>query len=691
MKTKTIRNYLFVLISVLAITMISCKNSSSGTYTGSDKQPLNITIAQNDMIKFTKTSGSRTIVAAPFSVNADANTGEPGLTFYLWGTAQSGQTLNPKNVTVTSDDGIVGKVVLDIDCYNWSLTLAACASNDVPAADPTPEQVLTKAVLVGYGNVDMMFTNSIKFTLTPKGLSKTGNVDLTLELATSGDPATAWTIPAGYVAKAYIYDITTGKEIAEGLSETVITNSDFNYTANGANIAPGTYSFQIEFTKADENRKYVWNDTLIILPGKTATATITIPNLVGTKPKEPASFNVQFNKHMGNSLDDEAEESKFPGYYTAHLSWDGSLVNTEMNFALQIAELKESTEVATRIEDATAFDAIWNDATKTNATYTFDYLNDIRANPRFYRDGSLFANNTWVDIYLELGKKYIARLYSENNAGYSTDASYVTITPVEENATLTTINRFRIKYWNQGGIWNEGEVIGEEKDGANKANYNLPRIEYYSQNTNTSPTMYYAVLNPKKAGAGETNSHASPYLYSGASDWIYWVTNLTSGTKYVYPENATVPDPYTATAYGGFKNLDLYAVYAREGAFEIYNDKDYDILASYVTAFEISGPTSTGDNVVSKATLGGANASATVSLILPSGTPTWVYDKVTFEISYSGVTYFNETQTGGARGTGNSFSIPLKQLTSGHIYNCKLTAQYQMTTISYPFWITLTD
>ena len=678
MKTKTIRNYLFVLIPMLALALFSCKHDTKGTYTGSDKQPLNITIAQNEMIKFTKTSSSnRTIVAEPFVANEN-------LKFYLWGTAQSGQTLAPKNVTVTSEDGIVGKVILDIDCYNWSLTLAACTASDLPAANPTGAQVLEKAVLVGYGNVDMMFTNSIKFTLTPKGLSKTGNVDLTLQLATSGDPATAWTIPEGYVAKAYIYDITTGAEIASGLSETVITNSDFNYTANDADIAPGTYSFQIEFTKTGENRKYVWNDTLIILPGKTAQETITIPNLVGTKPAAPEDFTVIFNKyHDGTQLQDETEESKYPGFYTAHFSWDGSGVNTEMNFAMEIAELTDDAVVDAAITDAAGFEALWG-TSATYKEYTFDYLNDIRGNQRFYKGGSLFANNTWVDLYLELGKRYIARLYSENNAGYSDDASYVVIDCEEPDEDLLTINRFRVKYWNQGGIWNEGETKGEENV---RAGYNLPRIEYWSQSETA-----YTVLNPLKAESPAVNNHASPYLYSGAADWIYWVTSLTSGTKYPYTANTTTPAPYT-----NFKNLDLYAVYARQGDFEIYNDKDYDILASYVAAFGITSPTKTGDNSVSKTALGfnlqtSPEATTTVTLTLPSdGTDTWIYDKVSFEISYSGVTYFNETQPGEARGTANTFTIPLKQLPTGYIYNCKLTAQYQMTTISYPFWITLTD
>ena len=185
---KNLKKWTLLFISLFIVTMTACKQSTSGSFTGSDKQPLNITIAQNESIKFEKTSRSaRTIVAEPFSAKTD-------LTFYLWGKAQSGQELAPKTVTVTSDDGIVGKVILDIDCYNWSLTLAACDSTELPTpanTTLTESEVLEKAVLIGYGNVDMMFTNQIKFTLTPKGLSKTGKVNLTLKLESGTN------IPAG--------------------------------------------------------------------------------------------------------------------------------------------------------------------------------------------------------------------------------------------------------------------------------------------------------------------------------------------------------------------------------------------------------------------------------------------------------------------------------------------------------------
>lgn len=676
MKTKTLRNHFFILISLLTLAFAACNQNATGTYTGSDKQPLNITIAPNEMIKFTKTGAGRTIVADPFSAR--------NLTFYLWGTAQSGQTLNPKNVTVTSQDGIVGKIILDIDCYNWSLTLAACEESQ--GASPSIDTVLQNAVLIGYANVDMMFTNSIKFTLTPKGLSKNGGVDLTLQLETGDN---AMTIPEGYTATAYIYDITTGEKILgsedEDLYQVISSfTTAHNYTANGAEIPPGTYSFQIEFTKDGDLREFIWNDTIIILPGKTVEQTIIIPNLIGKKPDTPEDFTVEFNK-TGESGTAIAEESDYPDKYVAHFTWDGSRVKTEMNFALEIAELADTSDVETLIaapiEDADAFEALWNGTGTTNEKYTFDYLNDIRADQRFFKDGSLFANNTWVDLYLELGKRYIARLYSENNAGYSEDAAYLTIVPVEEDAELTTINRFRITYVVQGGTWNEGADKGSEPEGSD-----LDKIVYWSKSDTP-----YEVLNPVKGENGKGSS-GHPYLYQGPADWIYWITDLTTGSKYPDADS----DPYTPDDYEGFENLELYASYSREGDIEVYNDKDYDILKAWVSAFGIeasaeadAGVSKISTNIVSKAELDDPTAT-TVSVALPDSID-WKYDKVSLKITYAKKTYFNKTQVGVANPDANTFDIALTNLPVGYVYNCLITAQYQMTTVSYPFTIYLTD
>ncbi len=677
MKNKTTKILSIVALALLTFAALlgSCKQHNVGTYTGSDKQPLNITIAQNEMIKFTKTNeAGRTIVAEPFQAD--------GLTFYMWGTSTSGQSLNPKNVTVTSTNGLVGKIVLDIDCFNWSLTLAACASNDLPDAI-TEEAIMAKAVLIGYGNVDMMFTNSIKFTLTPRGLSKTGFVDLSIKLQDG------MVLPAGYTATAYIYDITTGLPVKSAGANpadlfTVIeptTTTAAEYTANDSAIAPGTYSFQVEFTKAGENRKFVWNDTLIILPGKTAEKDIIIPNLIGTIPADPSQFNVYFNKYgdkAGSST--ELEEAKYPGLYVAHFTWSGSGVSTETNFALELVEIADNFDLengltAASINSAAGFTEILATAANYNAEYMFNYLNDIRASTRFYKTGSLFANNEFVDVYLELGKRYIARLYAENNAGYSQNAAYLVINPVETGAAMNTINRFRVKYYPQGGIWNEGAQKGQEGPAGQ-----MNKIVYWSQSDSSHK---YNVLTPVK-GQNGLGSTGNPYLYKSVADWIYWLKDLASGDKYDYDTTVTT---YTPLPYDGFKNLNLYAVFAREGDFEIYDDKAYDIKAAWVNAFGYNGTiTSSETKTFSK---NGATA-ATVTVKLPENNP-WKYDKVSLSISYSGMTYFDNEQVGAAANVANTFTIPLGLLPVGVVYNCVITAQYQMTTVSFPFTINLTD
>ena len=150
---KNIKNLFFILIALLTVALCSCKGSASGSFTGSDKMPLTISITSNENIKLfnTKTNAGRTIVA-------DAFTTDSGLHFYLWGTALSGQPLKPKEVNVTAIDDYNGKVILDIDCYNWSLTLAACSESitipnpyaDDDAVESKIEEIINKAVLIGY-------------------------------------------------------------------------------------------------------------------------------------------------------------------------------------------------------------------------------------------------------------------------------------------------------------------------------------------------------------------------------------------------------------------------------------------------------------------------------------------------------------------------------------------------------------
>ena len=191
--------------------------------------------------------------------------------------------------------------------------------------------------------------------------------------------------------------------------------------------------------------------------------------------------------------------------------------------------------------------------------------------------------------------------------------------------------------------------------------------------------MDYHVINAISPGTA-----ADPYLYKGPADWIYWVKDLTSNTKYDATNN--VPN-----AYAEFKNLNLYASFAREADIEIIDDRTYDILAAWLNAFGLDGTVSkVATNTFSK----GEATETSVILIVPAageGEDPWKYDKVRFEISYAGVTYFYEEQVGAVRGSANTFTIPLGNLPTGSVYNCLLSAQYQMTTVSYPFTVLITD
>lgn len=696
-----------IAATLLGMLLLCCKNDLSGEATVKGEgittgDTLNISITTDENLQIfqidEQENVSRTITSEAFKIG-DSGVGD-SLFFYLYGHAQSGQELLPKLVSVSSEDGITGEVIIDIDCYNWELTLVACETDGLT----TESDILSDAVLIGYANVDMMFTNEIKFTLSPKGLTKKG--DIKLQIALQDD----WPIPEGYVATAGIYDLETGNAVtgfsgATGdidLSEELYNQSvspevnSFNpvasfttdsYTANGASIAPGSYLFQINFTKENENRKYVWNDTVIILPGKTTTSItgadgnlttqIIIPNLIGEKPVAPSDFRVTYNE-------DENQDAN--GFYSAEFTWDGSAVDTEMNFALDLMLLTdEQTTPASLVASDTEWETLVDN---NNKVLTFDYLNDVRKDLRYYKAGSLFANKSSLTLYLELGKRYIARLYSENNAGKSVTAAYVTINDDSNGNKYTVINRYQVTYHIQGGTWETGAT----------SKVFLDQVNYWGQSDNS-----YTVINPvgeTDAGTGKkVGTTANPYLYSGAADWLYWAEGL-GGEKYDY--DSSTPNVYPPNPYAGYKNLDLYASYSRIGNVEVYDDNNYDILASYVSGFGVaeSELKKNETNIFSKANgtpivEGGTELKTEVSIKLPEPSeetdPTWVYDRVIFEISYGGRTYLAEEQVGAARGTANTFTIPLKNLPSGYVYNCKLTAHYQRTVISYPFTVSLKD
>lgn len=718
--TRLIAISLAIVISLFT----ACNNSLTGAATVKGEgitagNPLNINISTNENLKIFKTENtSRTITTDAFEAdNTD-------LKFYLWGTSTSGDTLDPKLVDVSSADGITGTVILDIEALNWDLTLAV-VDNDATLEGPGKEDAIKDvAVLIGYANVDMQFTNSINFTLSPKGLKKTGTIGL--KLVRDND----WPIPAGYKVTAGLYSTVDMAEISSDYTELLVDsdhandffigvadyadNLDANYTAGHNEIDPGTYVFEIRLTNDNDNRKYVWNDTLIVLPGKETNKTIVtadtlseeiiIPNLIGTKPVSPKDFKVTYNE------DDDTVASD---WYTAHFSWNGDDVYTEKNFVIKLAELSDDQETPDAV-DASNWEDLWEHAANT---FVFDYnaMNNAtdpetnKPNPNYvaYYDrkvaGSILANNTSIDLLLELGKRYIACMYSENDAGYSdmdsTDpsiapeelAAYMNIQNDSNECAYTVINRFRVTYHTQSNTasWETS------------ATPNLIATKVYHWGHSDKA---YDVIAPRGTGSTpNAGTEENPWLHDGAADWLYWIEDPQTQVKYSYaPDNQYEPDDYE-----GYKNLDLYAEYSRNSNIIIYDDNDYDILPGWVEGFGFSkgaiSKTSTNefskadgdDETINEKTVKTTTVKVTIPTV-PAGeeldpTKNWIYDKVLFQITYGGKTYVSQEQIGAERGQTNEFKINLKTLDAGRIYNCKITAHYKRTVVSYPFTVLLKD
>lgn len=637
------KKWTLALSALLLIFAVACnQNPNKFSIKGeniSDQRALNVSITaqEDDLITFTPSSAAsaRTIIAESFVLNG---TDGEQLFFYIFGQSVSGVVQEPKEVTVTSDDGITGKVIIDIDCLNWDLTLAATTTQGLTSVD----DVMNDAVLIGYANVDMQFTNVIKFTLAPDGLTRSGGVDLGISLEND------WEIPEGYEAKASIVNKKDGSIISNADATELVktlysTDGNTNCFANPDtpenrftfdNIAPGTYTFRVDFTKENERKSFHYTDTIIILPGRTIEKNIIIPKKVQDKPSAPINLQLTY--------DENSEDAVYDGFYSATLTWEDTS-NNENNFAIDILELADDA-------DPTAADA-WED--EGNILYKYNFANDIRSGePHFYKAGSLLANNESISLYFELGKRYLIRIYAENE--FLSDPLVL----------RETVNRYRLSYYLQGGSWEDGS--GPKF--VEKIN------EYYTQTA--APGITIKAPSGVQTGTTTTGTAETPWLYMGEANnavtWYYWVTDLSANTKYD-----------TTIGYEGFKNLNLYAVYARDGEVEIYDNSDYDILDEWITSSMFA--TASKDSTISYE----RGSDTEVTLTLSPADVTWKYDNVSLAILYSGKTYFYQEQVGSQ--TGNTFTISVDNLQSGRVYNFILSANYNHTHVSYPLSINILD
>lgn len=653
---KIFRNCIGALALLLGLA--GCQNSLEGDSVSGDgiEGLRTLTVEIKNYSEFVEESSVQANRFAPArSIMPDAFKTSDTLSYYLYGKASNGEEKEWTSVTVEN-----GKFTLDVEPYNWNLTLAvtADAATKITEADDLAA-VKGKAVLIGYAAVDLTrHANSASFTLKPDGLTTSGHVGLKTSLEGN------WTIPDSINSvRLGIYNLTNGKAVTysdDDNSTTVVSvaRTDFSKTfgegkvpgkfgESEKDLAPGTYTFKVEFLDAKNECEAEWSDSIVILPGKTNDKTVAVPDVIGAKPAAATDFTASYVS---------GTEDSTPGFYDVKFEWKGAACVNERSFEIDLLDVTGSTVAAIPTDEATWESAV-TDSGNTAVTYGAAVIED-----QLYTEGSLLANNTSLTMKLPLGKAYVARIRAVNRAG-SSDNAYVTVGTgkgTEKVFEGTFINLFRIRYNLQGGTYTpDGETA------------------------QTAPIVDYA-------------SKETAYRVPDATNTL--VKNNISWTKWKKADNTYVD---TTEKYSGPANIDLYACYTTDADVNIFNAADYKLDASWITVGKnnvaLTGTDPSYTVSVSKAdalddtgaliwTVNVADKGATSPI-----TTGFAYDSVKIEVSAFGNTYYTQTQADVAVGTPATFTQTGAKLLESGTYNVMITATEGTTTVTLPVVLTITD
>lgn len=659
---KIFRNCIGALALLLGLA--GCQNSLEGdSVSGEGIEGLRtLTVEIKNYSEFVEESSVQANMFAPArSIMPDAFKTSDTLSYYLYGKASNGEEKEWTSVTVEN-----GKFTLDVEPYNWNLTLAVTAdATTIEGADKLSD-VKGKAVLIGYAAVDLTRqANSASFTLKPDGLTTSGHVGLKTSLEGP------WTIPDSITTvKLGIYNLTNGKEVKYSDDNTTVvtvtksagTTIAFPSTFGDSSkdLAPGTYTFKVEFLDAKNECEAEWSDSIVILPGKTNDKTVAVPDVIGAKPAAATDFTASYVS---------GTEDSTPGFYDVKFEWKGAACVNERSFEIDLLDVTGST-----VDAMPDSDEKWDAAVKAVkgvkgvpetdpdkkvvTTYDAAVIED-----QLYVEGSLLANNTSLTMKLPLGKAYVARIRAVNRAG-SSDNAYVTVGTgkgTEKVFEGTFINLFRIRYNLQGGTYTpDGETA------------------------QTAPIVDYA-------------SKETAYRVPDATNTL--VKNNISWTKWQKADNTYV-DTTATPNYSGPENIDLRACYTTDADVNIFDAAKYKLDANWITVGKAPATPLTGTEsctvTVSKAAALETNGDLTWRItVADSGaepiTTGFAYDSVKIEVSAFGNTYYTQTQANVAVGTPATFTQTGAKLLESGIYNVKITATAGTTTVTLPVVLTITD
>lgn len=678
--------------SAIALTFaafaFSCANTvSDASVSSSDDatRTLNIKVSNyDDLVETSKnivanraatSSSARTIIADSFDLD--------GITLYLYGTSNAGTTYGPTKVTATSDttNKKVGTVAIPAESQNWSFTLYALDSSDTTDySSKTTTDLLSVAVLIGYSAMDMTNGDTANFTLSPDGLTKTSDVKLSLTLD-------SWDLPADYSSTVGIYLLTTGADATtagDGKGTTKTENTTLTLSSTTAttyevsSMTPGTYLFKVTFKKTGENKTFTWSDVIIVLPGKKLSASIAIPNVIGTKPAGVTNFYAGYEK-----------EDAYNGLYIVDFNWTRPTTKNENYYEIDILELSSTEESVTKPtnDDWTTKGTSTTYAGISTSTSTVTAF----ASSDVHEDGSLLGGTNSAQFRLELGKRYYARIRARNDAGSSENYTLVKLTESPTSGTeftSDTINRYRITYHvNGGAYYTDSSSIDPTAAGFKLTSNSSDVVAYFCQNTSGNPiiqadgTIVYTV--------DSTDSYY--YFYYDTYTWSYWnYYNSGAATKYADTDDKS------------YTNLDLYAIYTTDASVEIDDKSAYDILNSWITltVADTTG-TATGPTAVTGGT--GAKASITFADNYSTQSATWKFlpvtdsnkitsdfkfDEVYFTVTNGSQYYAAQSKTDVDTTTGWEITQNLTGLSG--TYHVLFTARTGTTSVSYPITLTIT-
>ena len=744
------RSLFFAAFILLSLFLSSCSGLVDGIMgeneddNSSSSKTLTLTIDNYTKVIDTSSGSARLSKRIARTISADSykNT-EAGLSFWVFGNSSDSENLKPTKVsfTATTEDEYKGIISLDdITAADWYLTVAVVIEGDAnnafanygdATAEPTVDNLKTDAVLLGRANVDLRAGSSVSFTLTTDGLTKQATIDLSISskdswFVANNYPTDTWTVKAG------IYDRVTGNVIKDltsastekdlytasedTFSSTATTASNYTVTS----IAPGNYLFKVSFANSKTGKTYAWSDLIRVLPGKGITSVIAIPNVIGELPKAPATFVAQYacsDDDDGTKGTAKYAEKPLADSYVVDFSWtraSDDILKNELYYEIDIAEFKDSfDESATDAipEDNAKWEANKTAPSMTVTTYDGKSFFATSATSVYYDSGvtttyaigsSLLAGSNHAEFVLSLGKRYYARIRAVNDAGCS-DYTYVNLGSTSSDAAdrsdkylafnSATINLFRICYnFNSGTFYEEGSgsTEGVTKD----------VFKYFSRNISAGVDVIDISKGEYDAEAtGDNKSKtADPTVIKGSDALVKWRDKAT-GKVY---KDESIADANDATKksgvkYSGYKNLNLVAA-SGDIDVEILDQNAYKFDESWI---KVSNKVRAADgtlaatavdcaitsNTTNDGTATGKVGTFTISLEMPSGDDTWVYNYVDFKISKNdGSEYLYEKKVDIARGTATVTSE--KALGAGK-YTVTLTGRYGNTLNSFTFLLTV--